>query len=78
MTNAVAVAASEQHEARKVPFWAKCSNPACGHCWAAAYTPMPLAEFARVTDAARFCPKCAAPKPVVAKQSNGELLEPQA
>lgn len=60
------------NEARK-PFWAKCGE--CSHCWPAAYAPMELAKFAQTIMAAR-CPMCGGKKIVVAKQSNGKLLEP--
>lgn len=55
------------------PFWAWCG--ACGHCWVAAYTPMPALTFARVVGKAR-CPMCGG-RAFVAKQDDGALLEGQ-
>jgi hypothetical protein len=60
------------------PFWARCINPDCFHCWPAAYAPMEMALFAEVVSAnARYCPKCGTGKPVIAKQTDGVLEEPQ-
>jgi hypothetical protein len=54
--------------------WAKC--PACKHCWPAAYYPIDLGEIGKALKGAA-CPKgCDAP-PVLAKQDNGVLQEPQ-
>lgn len=44
-------------EPRK-PFNARCGR--CGHVWALLYTPMPLADAARVM-ANATCPSCSAP-----------------
>jgi hypothetical protein len=62
-------------EERK-PFWVKCGK--CSHCWAPAYAPMPLEEFAKATGRA-ICPMCGnGPKNIfVAKQKDGKLLEGQ-
>ena len=54
-------------------FWLKCRK--CAHCWIAAYLPMDVTTFCKVTKGAR-CTKCGDPKPVVAKQENGALKEP--
>lgn len=60
--------------AEKKPFWVKCT--ACSHCWPAAYAPMEADVFLRIClNNSKNCPKCGAPKPVVAKQKSGDLLE---
>lgn len=59
-------------EAKKA-LWAKC--PDCGHCWPAAYYPMNLADMGRVLKSAT-CPHGCKGKPLLARQEDGELLEP--
>lgn len=60
------------------PFWVKCRDEKCGHCWPAAYAPMEMAKFAKAAAAnARYCPKCGEPNALVAKQTDGILEEPQ-
>ena len=58
-------------------FWVKCSDDKCRHCWIAAYFPMEVAKFAKIAVQSKYCPKCGAAKPVVAKQDNGVLMEQQ-
>lgn len=53
--------------------WAKC--PTCRHCWPAAYYPVELATMARVLKNVT-CPKGCVGSPLLAKQSDGKLLEP--
>ena len=45
-----------EHESRK-PFLTACSS--CGHVWAAAWIPMEVSKFAKVTRGLA-CPMCAA------------------
>lgn len=52
--------------------WAKC--PGCGYCWPAAYYPIDLAKLGGLLKECT-CPKGCAGAPVVAKQSDGMLLE---
>jgi len=63
----------EGSDGRK-PFWAKCGD--CGHCWQAAYLPMPLADAARLLGRAA-CPACASTRAMVARQADGVLIEPE-
>ena len=58
----------------KRPFWAKCWG--CGHCWPAAYLPMPMGLAGKVLGKLH-CPMCGeGPKKVgIAKQDNGRLME---
>jgi Zn finger protein HypA/HybF involved in hydrogenase expression len=58
----------------KKPFWAKCE--ACKHCWPACYLPMEVGLVAKIMAGIKNCPKCGAPKPSIAKQDDGKLLEP--
>ncbi len=62
-------------EAERKPFWVKCRK--CSHCWAAAYLPLTAETFAKIAKRAA-CPMCGDSKPVVAKQDNGKLNEPEA
>ena len=57
---------------RSTPFWAKCRS--CAHCWEAAYYPSDMRKLCRIL-ARAACPKCGEPKPMIAKQDNGKLLE---
>lgn len=57
--------------------WAKCSNTACGHIWAAAYYPLNMARLSQIIGRHSRCPKCDEPG-LLAKQDNGVLKEPQA
>lgn len=57
----------------KKAVWARC--PECGHCWAAAYYPVPLADLGKIIAKHCDCPKCDSPG-VIAKQQDGELIEP--
>lgn len=59
----------------KKPMWAKCES--CNHCWPVCYLPMEAALAGKMMAQAKNCPKCGAPKPVVAKQNDGVLREPQ-
>ncbi len=61
----------------KKPFFVMCGDETCKHCWPAAYLPMDVSMFARVTGKLR-CPMCGHAKPVIPKQANGVLLEPGA
>lgn len=61
-------------EARK-PFWVKCRK--CAHCWAPIYFPFTAEKFAKIAKRAA-CPMCGEGKPLVAKQDNGKLNEPEA
>lgn len=54
--------------------WARCSNASCGHTWAAAYYPMPMAKMARIVRRHSTCPKCGE-EGRMAKQDDGVLLE---
>lgn len=53
-------------------FWAKCSD--CGHCWPAAYYPMPLGRMGQVLKGVA-CPRGCVGSPLIAKQEDGALLE---
>lgn len=75
--NVVTTVDASSEPAADKGFWAKCSDPECGHCWIAAYFPMEVAKFARIAMQSKLCPKCGAKKPVVAKQENGVLMEPR-
>lgn len=56
------------------PFYAKCGQ--CSHIWPAAYYPVDLTTFAKITKSAA-CPKCGERKRVfIAKQEDGILQEP--
>lgn len=57
------------------PFWVKCRK--CAHCWTAAYLPMEVDTFAKIATRAA-CPMCGDRKPVIAKQDDGKLNEPEA
>lgn len=56
------------------PLWAKCVK--CALCWPIAYLPMNMKLFAKITKGGFRCPRCGDAKPVVAKQDNGILQEP--
>jgi hypothetical protein len=56
----------------KRPFWAKCGDENCGHCWPAAYLPMEAAKCAELL-MRQACPMCGGKKVLVAKQADGVL-----
>lgn len=56
------------------PLWAKCVK--CSHCWPVAYLPISMDVFGKIAKGGFVCPKCGDRKPVVAKQDNGVLQEP--
>lgn len=59
-------------EEKKRPFWASCTE--CGHVWTAAYLPMEMRAFSKLTKALH-CPNCAAGsnKITPAAQAGGKL-----
>lgn len=61
-------------DSERKPFWVKCRK--CSHCWPAAYLPLVVDVFAKIAKSA-VCPMCGDKKPVVAKQDNGKLNEPE-
>jgi hypothetical protein len=58
---------------RSLGLWLRCAK--CRHCWIGAYYPTEVSVLCKATKGAR-CPKCATPKPFLAKQEAGRLLEP--
>ena len=59
---------------RETPFWSRCANDACRHCWIVCYLPMEMTLAARLMKAAT-CPMCGSKKAFVAKQDHGVLTE---
>lgn len=67
-------AAEGMAEDTKKALWAKCDK--CKHCWPAAYYPMDLMSMGRVLKGCR-CPHGCVGKPLLAKQDDGVLQEPE-
>lgn len=59
----------------KKPFWLECVG--CAHTWIAAYLPMEVSRFVRLTKGAS-CPMCGTDKPIIAKQNDGGALREEA